>query len=231
MRKLPLLVILLLPALPAALQDSSFAAARERMVREQIAARGVTDARVLEAMRQVPRHEFVPPALAAHAYEDRPLSIGHDQTISQPFIVAFMTEQLQPRPSDVVLEIGTGSGYQAAVLAKLCREVLSIELIPELAASARARLARLGYRNVQVRTGDGYAGWPERAPFTRIIVTAAPPKMPEALVNQLAVGGVMIAPVGDVFQELMIVRRTRTGIVTEASIPVRFVPMIRRPGR
>lgn len=208
-----------------------FAHERAEMVRTQIEARGVKHARVLEAMRTVPRHAFVPEELTARAYEDRPLPIGHGQTISQPFIVAYMTEALQPQPSDVVLEIGTGSGYQAAVLSGLVREVLSIEIVPELAERARATLSRLGYRNVQVRAGDGYAGWPGRAPFSKIIVTAAPPALPQVLVDQLAVGGLMVVPVGNLWQELTIVRKTPRGITRESVMPVRFVPMIKRPGR
>jgi protein-L-isoaspartate(D-aspartate) O-methyltransferase len=207
-----------------------FAGRRAEMVRTQIESRGIKDGRVLEALRTVPRHEFVPEHLASRAYEDGPLPIGKGQTISQPFIVAYMTEALQPRTSDVVLEIGTGSGYQAAVLAKLAREVLTIEIVPELADRARATLSRLGYRNVEVRTGDGYAGWSERAPFARIIVTAAPPELPQALVDQLAVNGVMVVPVGNYMQELTIVRKTARGVTSEQVMPVRFVPMIKRPG-
>jgi protein-L-isoaspartate(D-aspartate) O-methyltransferase len=202
---------------------------RADMVRRQIEARGVRSPKVLEVMRRVPRHEFVPRELAAHAYDDRPLSIGHGQTISQPFIVAYMTEALEPRAEDVVLEIGTGSGYQAAVLSHLVREVLTIEILEPLADQARATLQRLGYRNVQVRAGDGYAGWPERAPFSKIIVTAAPPELPQTLVDQLAVGGVMVVPVGNVFQELMVVRKTERGIRRQSVMPVRFVPMVKRP--
>jgi protein-L-isoaspartate(D-aspartate) O-methyltransferase len=209
----------------------SFSERRTEMVRAQIEARGVKDPRVLEAMRTVPRHEFVPAHLAARAYDDGPLPIGNGQTISQPFIVAFMTEALQPRPTDVVLEIGTGSGYQAAVLSGLVKEVLTIEIVPELANRARATLARLGYRNVQVRTGDGYAGWPERGPFPKIMVTAAPAELPQVLVDQLAVNGVMIVPVGNFFQELTIVRRTPRGVTSEQVLPVRFVPMVKPPGR
>ncbi len=240
MRYLPFLMALLASPLapePAALrqraraapEDSGRRAERDGMVKFQIEARGVRDPRVLAAMRRVPRHEFVPAEQAPFAYFDHPLAIGRGQTISQPYIVAYMTELLQVRPSDVVLEIGTGSGYQAAVLAELAKEVLTIELIPELADRARKTLARLAYHNVQVRAGDGYRGWPERAPFPRIIVTAAPPEVPPALLDQLAVGGTMVVPVGNVDQELLVIRRTPTGIVRETTIPVRFVPMIKRP--
>lgn len=210
------------------MQDRA-ASAREAMVAKQIKARGISDARVIEAIARVPRHEFVPRHLATRAYDDGPLPIGHGQTISQPYIVAFMTEALEVQPSDVVLEIGTGSGYQAAVLAEIAREVLTIELVPQLAERSGTVLARLGYRNVQVRAGDGYNGWPERAPFTRIMVTAAPPEIPQALVDQLAVGGRMVVPVGRFIQELMIVEKTRDGVTRRSVMPVRFVPMVKPP--
>ncbi len=202
----------------------------ERMVREQIAARDVRDARVLQAMRAIPRHEFVPPALTDQAYEDYPLPIGLGQTISQPYIVALMTELLEPRKEDRVLEIGTGSGYQAAVLSRLVKQVYTIELIDELAASARQRLRRLGYTNVEVRAGDGYAGWPEQAPFDKIIVTAAPEASPQALVNQLKPGGVMVVPAGPrIAQELMVVEKDKKGATkTRSVLPVRFVPMVKK---
>lgn len=203
----------------------------ERMVAEQIRARGITDRRVLAAMEKVPRHHFVPNAERAAAYHDSPLAIGHGQTISQPYIVAFMTEALGLTPNDVVLEIGTGSGYQAAILAELAREVYTIELVAELAESARKTLAAAGYRNVHVRHGDGYLGWPERAPFSKVVVTAAPEAVPEALVDQLAVGGTMIVPVGPQHgtQELRILTKTTTGVTTESSLAVRFVPMVKPP--
>jgi protein-L-isoaspartate(D-aspartate) O-methyltransferase len=207
------------------LPDDAFAPARERMVREQIAARGVQDARVLAALERVPRHELVPAEAREHAYEDRPLAIGHGQTISQPFVVAYMSEQLELDGSERVLEVGTGSGYQAAVLAELAREVWSIEIVPELAARASADLARLGYTNVHVKAGDGYRGWPEQAPFDAIIVTAAPGHVPEPLVEQLAVGGRMILPVGSFEQELLRIERTADGLREERLIGVRFVPM------
>jgi protein-L-isoaspartate(D-aspartate) O-methyltransferase len=202
------------------------APARQRMVESQIRARGISDAAVLDAMARVPRHLFVPPAERPRAYEDTPLPIGQGQTISQPYIVAYMTEALQVSRDQTVLEIGTGSGYQAAVLAELAREVLTIEIVPELADRARQALAAGGYRNVQVRTGNGYLGWPERAPFARIIVTAAPPEIPQALVDQLAVGGIMVLPVGRMFQEMTIVTKTDRGVTQMKTIPVRFVPMV-----
>jgi protein-L-isoaspartate(D-aspartate) O-methyltransferase len=202
--------------------------ARARMVEEQIKARGVKDEAVLAAMARVPRHLFVPEDVQPFAYEDRPLPIGRDQTISQPYIVAYMTEMLRASKSDTVLEVGTGSGYQAAVLSGLVREVLSIEIVPELADRARRVLAENGYRNVQVRTGDGYRGWPERAPFERIIVTAAPPQIPGALIDQLAVGGRMVVPVGTALQEMVIVTKRADGTVSqERTIGVRFVPMVK----
>ncbi len=195
------------------------------MVDEQIAARGVQDPRVLEAMRETPRHLFVPESLRAYAYEDRPLPIGHRQTISQPYIVAFMTELLRPEPDDVVLEIGTGSGYQAAVLSSLVKTVVSIEILPELADQAKVQLAAAGRNNVQVIIGDGYRGLPGRAPFEGIIVTAAPPEVPAALVEQLAVGGRLVIPVGEGIQELLVIERTSSGVTRRSVLPVRFVPM------
>jgi protein-L-isoaspartate(D-aspartate) O-methyltransferase len=209
--------------------ELAFANARVRMVREQIMARGVTEARVLAALSRVPRHEFVPVSLRDRAYEDGPLPIGHGQTISQPYVVAFMTEALAPKPSDRVLEIGTGSGYQAAVLAGLVAEVFSIEIVPSLAHRAEADLRRLGYVNVNVRAGNGYLGWPEAAPFDAIIVTCAPEAVPQALVDQLKVGGRMIVPVGSQAgaQELYLLKKGRAGLETRAVLPVRFVPMVK----
>jgi protein-L-isoaspartate(D-aspartate) O-methyltransferase len=205
--------------------NDSFDAARERMVREQIAARGIDDPRVLEAMRRVPRHEFVPLQSRDHAYADGPLPIGQGQTISQPYIVALMTDVLKLSGGERVLEVGTGSGYQAAVLAEMGVDVYSIEIVPELAERARADLERLGYGKVHVRTGDGYRGWPEAAPFAAIIVTAAPDHVPEPLVDQLAVGGRMVLPVGRWLQELMLITREEDGIHRERLTGVRFVPM------
>ncbi len=196
------------------------------MVESQIVSRGVRDPRVLTAMREVPRHLFVEPAQKDQAYDDTPLPIAGNQTISQPYIVALMTELLDLQPEEKVLEIGTGSGYQSAVLSRLCREVYSIEIVPELARSAAQRLSQLGYENVTVREGDGYGGWPEQAPFDGIIVTAAPERIPQPLLDQLAPGGRMVIPVGGFFQELKVFRKDAAGRITEQSIlPVRFVPM------
>ena len=183
-----------------------------------------------QAMARVPRHLFVPESLRPYAYEDRPLPIGREQTISQPYIVGYMTDVLQLEPSHRVLEIGTGSGYQAAVLAEIATHVYSIEIVAELAEGARRALTESGYRNVDVRTGNGYLGWPDRAPFDRIIVTAAPPTIPNALVDQLAVGGIMVVPVGTDYQEIAIISRSASGTTETRTIGVRFVPMVTRPG-
>jgi protein-L-isoaspartate(D-aspartate) O-methyltransferase len=184
------------------------------------------DPRVLEAMRRIPRHLFVPQAGLIDAYRDLPYPIGHGQTISQPTVVALMTNALELRGHEKVLEIGTGSGYQTAVLSLLAREVYSIEIVPTLGNEAKARLAELGYRNVHVRVGDGYQGWPEHAPFDRVILTAAPPEMPQALVDQLAMGGIIVAPVGDGAQDLVRWRKQPDGLVKEFLGAVRFVPMV-----
>lgn len=200
-------------------------AAREEMVREQIEARDVRDARVLKAMRLVARHLFIPAELQRYAYEDTPLPIGHGQTISQPYIVAFMSEAMELKPGDRVLEIGTGSGYQAAVLAHLAREVYTIEIVEPLAKQAEERIKRLGYTNIKLRVGDGYRGWPEAAPFDAIMVTAAPDHVPAPLVEQLREGGRLVLPVGRFSQDLIRIRRTREGPVRESLLPVRFVPM------
>ncbi len=217
------------PAPQAEHRTSDEEARRVRMVGEQLRGRDITSARVLAAMRTVPRHRFVPERLRDRAYDDSPVPIGLGQTISQPYIVAFMTQALDLQPGDRVLEIGTGSGYQAAVLAELTRDVYSIEVVPELAERARTTLAELGYDRVQLRVGNGYLGWPEHAPFDRIIVTAAPPEVPPALVAQLTIGGLMAIPVGESEQELRILRRTPSGLETLVTLPVRFVPMIGRP--
>lgn len=206
-------------------KPSGYDALRETMVRETIIARDVQDPRVLAAMRKVPRHEFVPAAERRHAYEDNPLPIGHGQTISQPFIVALMAEAAEIGPGDKVLEIGTGSGYGAAVLAELAKDVFTIEILDPLAVEAGKTLDRLGYRNVHVRSGDGYGGWPEEAPFDAIVVTAAPPEVPEPLKNQLKVGGKLVLPVGTRSQQLRVITRTPEGFVEEPLIHVRFVPM------
>jgi protein-L-isoaspartate(D-aspartate) O-methyltransferase len=199
---------------------------RVRMVEEQLKGRDIRDLRVLSAMLSVPRHLFIPESARGGAYGDFPVPIGHGQTISQPYIVAFMTEALKVGPEHRVLEIGTGSGYQAAVLSVLAKEVFTIEIVDALAKRARATLVELGYRNVDVRSGNGYLGWPEHAPFDRIIVTAAPPDVPPALVEQLKIGGLMAIPVGVGDQELRIMRRAATGMETIATLPVRFVPMV-----
>lgn len=202
---------------------------RRRMVNGQLRARDITNTRVLDAMEAVPRHLFVPEPVRAEAYRDWPLPIGHDQTISQPYIVAFMTQALEVAPEHRVLEIGTGSGYQAAVLSVLAAEVYTIEILPPLAEQARTTLAALGYRNVEVRAGNGYLGWPEHAPYDRIMVTAAPDEVPADLVRQLKVGGLMAIPVGRGDQQLLVLRRTATGTETLATLPVRFVPMTGKP--
>ncbi|MCX7894943.1 MAG: protein-L-isoaspartate(D-aspartate) O-methyltransferase [Thermoanaerobaculum sp.] len=205
--------------------DARWAAIRAAMVQNQIAARGVRDERVLSALRQVPRHLFVPEEFQAQAYEDHPLPIGEGQTISQPYIVGLMTELLQVKAGDKVLEVGTGSGYQAAVLAAMGCQVFTIEIRPALAAQATERLKRLGYFNVQVRVGDGYRGWPEEAPFAGIIVTAAPERIPQPLLQQLAVGGRLVIPVGSFYQQLKVVTKQPDGFTEQDVIPVRFVPM------
>jgi protein-L-isoaspartate(D-aspartate) O-methyltransferase len=216
-------------AAAGAQRTGDFQAERARMVGEQLRARDIRDPRVLDAMLSVPRHLFVPESLRWRAYDDSPLPIGFDQTISQPYIVAFMTQALDVQPSHRVLEIGTGSGYQAAVLGLLARQVYTIEIVEPLATRARALLAAAGHRNIEVRHGNGYLGWPEHAPYDRIMVTAAPDEVPPALVRQLAIGGLMAIPVGTVRQELRILRRTSTGMDTIRTLPVRFVPMTGKP--
>jgi len=195
------------------------------MVEHQIAARGVRDPKVLAAMRKVPRHLFIPEANRSLAYEDRPVSIGHDQTISQPYIVAAMTELAAVGPGDKVLEIGTGSGYQAAVLAELVEHVYTIEIVEPLAKSAKDSLKSLGYKNVTVIHGDGYRGLPDKAPFDAIVVTAAPKDVPKPLIDQLALGGRMVIPVGEVHQELKLLVKTKKGLEARKVFDVRFVPM------
>jgi protein-L-isoaspartate(D-aspartate) O-methyltransferase len=210
--------------------EDTFASRRVAMVERQIKARGVEDRRVLAAMEAVPRHLFVPPGDVGSAYDDSPQPIGHGQTISQPYIVAYMSELLRVEPSHKVLEVGTGCGYQAAVLSMLAAEVYTIEIVEPLAVAAEARLRSLGYRNVHVRVGDGFGGWPDQAPFDRIMVTAAPTDVPPPLLEQLSVGGRLVIPVGDWNQEMTVVTKTPAGIVRETTIPVRFVPLTRRPG-
>jgi protein-L-isoaspartate(D-aspartate) O-methyltransferase len=211
-----------------ALTTADFAAQRQRMVDQQLKGRGIQDKRVLAAMAKVPREEFTPVDARADAYEDGPLPIGYDQTISQPYIVAFMTEQLRPKSSDRVLEIGSGSGYQAAVLAELVAEVYTIDIIEPLAKTAEATLQRLGYKNVHVKIGDGYKGWLEEAPFDAIIVTCAPENVPQPLVDQLRDCGRMIIPVGERFaQQLYLLEKQNGQLKESATLPVRFVPMLR----
>ena len=205
--------------------SDSFARQREEMVKRQIESRGVRDPLTLSAMSTVPRHEFVPKQLQHSAYEDYPLPIGLDQTISQPYIVAFMTEALMLESGDRVLEIGTGSGYQAAVLAEIVDEVFSIEILCELEERARKDLDRLGYTTVKTKCGDGYQGWPEHGPFDAVIVTAAPDHIPQPLVEQLKAGGRMVIPVGSQYQELIRLTKTGDGMERERLIGVRFVPM------
>jgi protein-L-isoaspartate(D-aspartate) O-methyltransferase len=199
---------------------------RLTMVREQIERRGVKDKNVLDAIRKVPRHKFVPVHLQKYAYADEPLPIGEDQTISQPYIVAFMTEQLQLKPGYKVPEIGTGSGYQAAILGELSDSVFTIEIVDVLARRAKETLENLGYKHIFVKSGDGYKGWPEQAPFDAIIITAAPTKIPQPLVKQLKIGGRMILPLGEYSQELVLLEKNNEKDVSEKPLlPVRFVPM------
>ena len=210
--------------------DPNFDHLRKLMIKNQLQSRGIRDDAVLEVMRSVERHNFVPENYRDRAYSDGPLPIGHGQTISQPYIVAFMTEQLQVSSQHKVLEIGTGSGYQAAILGELAKHVFTIEIIPELAEDAKNILGHLSYKNITVRAGDGYKGWPEEAPFERIMVTAAPTEIPQTLIDQLAPGGRMILPVGAQFlvQYLWVIEKDDQGTVTKEKIlPVRFVPMVK----
>jgi protein-L-isoaspartate(D-aspartate) O-methyltransferase len=219
------LAVAVLPHAGAA--DPPWAAMRTEMVATQIEKRGVTDPRVTHVMRTVPRHEFVPPESRSAAYSDGPLPIGHGQTISQPYIVAVMTEALKPQPADRILEVGTGSGYQAAVLSPLVRDVYTIEIVEPLAKRAAETLERLGCDNVHVRAGDGYRGWPEAVPFDAIIVTCAPDAVPQALVDQLREGGRMVIPVGPEggVQELVLLEKRGGKLDQTNLLPVRFVPM------
>ena len=230
MKKISLITALaLFAAIPIAPSDT-MEDRRNRMVDEQIVHRGITDPRVVTAMRKVPRHEFVPLLYQWQAYDDHPLPIGYDQTISQPYIVAFMTAAVELKGGERVLEIGTGSGYQAAVLAELAREVYSVEIVEGLASQARQRLKELGYDNVVVKHGDGYKGFKEHAPYDAIVVTAAPDAIPPELVNQLKTGGRMVIPIGSFYQELYLVTKTAEGMVTKRLLPVRFVPMVTEEG-
>ncbi len=205
----------------------NFEEKRRRMVREQIAERGVSDIRVLKAMEKVPRHLFVPPALIEQAYDDTPLPIGFKQTISQPYTVAFMTEALELKEDEKVLEIGTGSGYQTAILAELAKEVYSIERIPELAEQAKKRLSELGYKNVHIKVGDGSLGWKEYAPYQAIIVTAGAPSPPPPLIEQLDEGGRMVIPVGDKYSQTMLrIRKVKNELKKESLGPFRFVELV-----
>ena len=202
---------------------------RQEMVEYQIRDRGIQDRRVLAAMSKVPRHEFVESPWKDFAYSDRPLPIGHQQTISQPYIVAYMSETAEISPEAKVLEIGTGCGYQAAILGEIAKEVYSIEIIPELAARARQTLSQLGYGNIEIKTGDGYQGWSEHAPYDAIIVTAAPEKIPQPLIEQLATNGKMVIPVGGGWhQDIIVLTKTEERIIKQKTIPVRFVPMRRK---
>ncbi|NQU19670.1 MAG: protein-L-isoaspartate(D-aspartate) O-methyltransferase [Candidatus Nealsonbacteria bacterium] len=211
---------------PQSPERPRFSEARRRMVRQDLKARDITDKRVLDAMGQVQRHRFVGEDLREFAYADQPLPIGHEQTISQPYIVALMTQVVRPKATERALDVGTGSGYQAAVLAELCKEVYSIEIVKPLAETAKKRLAELGYKNVTVRTGDGYQGWKEYAPFDAIIVAAAPDHVPQPLIEQLAPGGRLVIPVGNYWQELLLIEKDREGKVRRKKIAlVAFVPM------
>jgi protein-L-isoaspartate(D-aspartate) O-methyltransferase len=211
--------------------SDSFARARDAMVNQQLRPRGIKAPAVLTAMRKVERHRFVPEEVRDMAYNDHALPIGSGQTISQPYVVAYMTEAADISPRETVLEIGTGSGYQAAILGEIAREVYTIEILPELAERARNTLTELGYTNVHTKTGNGYLGWPEHAPFDAIVVTAAPDEIPQALVDQLALGGRMVVPVGEVVQNMMVIEKTRNGVIKRRTIPVQFVPMTGKPRR
>ena len=201
---------------------------RRQMVEYQLRRRGIKDERVLAAMSKVPRHQFVDSSWRNLAYSDRPLPIGHHQTISQPYIVAYMTETAKISPEDKVLEIGTGCGYQAAILGEIAQKVYSIEIIPQLAEKARRTLSQLDYKNIEVKTGDGYQGWVENAPYDAILVTAAPEHIPQPLIDQLATNGKMVIPVGTWYQNMVVLTKTEDRIVQKKTIPVRFVPMKRK---
>jgi protein-L-isoaspartate(D-aspartate) O-methyltransferase len=203
----------------------SYEETRRKMIAWQIKRRGIADPRILNVLQKIERHRFVPANTAASAYEDYPIPIGEGQTISQPYIVALMTQLLKPKETDIVLEIGTGSGYQAAVLAELTQEVYTIEIVETLGKRAEKLLEELGYKNIHCRIGDGYKGWPEKAPFDKIIVTAAPDHVPQPLVDQLKNGGILVIPVGKTHQELLVITKDEKGVRQENVLPVRFVPM------
>lgn len=227
--RLSLLIVLALWLYPS-LQEKNFSRVRDKMVKEQIEQRGIRDPATLSSMRKVQRHLFVPDELTEYAYDDRPLPIGYGQTISQPYIVAYMTEIIKPRPDYIVLEIGTGSGYQAAILSGIVKEVYSIEIIDSLGNQARNRLDKLNYKNTHVRLGDGYYGWKDKSPFDAIIVTAAAEHIPPPLIAQLKENGRMIIPVGSPFmtQQLMLVEKKNGRLRTSSMMPVKFVPFKRR---
>ena len=208
------------------MREEKFVEKKQRMVGEQIKARGITDTRVLAAMEKVPRHKFVPDKIRVHSYNDEPLSIGEGQTISQPYIVAYMSEVLQLEDKKKVLEIGTGSGYQTAILAEIVKDVYSVELNESLSKKSRSTLRELGYKNIQFKVGDGSYGWKEFSPFDAIIVTAAPCVIPQPLKEQLSVGGKLIVPVGDTFQNLMLIVRRQRGFTEKKLLSVRFVPLV-----
>jgi protein-L-isoaspartate(D-aspartate) O-methyltransferase len=221
-----LLLLLGASCKPAQTSAREFVVERERMVKEQVAMRGVTDERVLRAMRKVPREQFVPEQMGGQSYSDGPLPIGYGQTISQPFVVAFMTEKLGLRPTDRVLEIGTGSGYQAAILAELAAKIYTIEIVEPLGKRAAQTLQRLGYKNVQVKIGDGYQGWPEYAPFDAVIVTCAPDHVPQPLVEQTREGGRIVIPVGPAGDQTLYLLEKKNGRLEQRNVlPVSFVPM------
>jgi protein-L-isoaspartate(D-aspartate) O-methyltransferase len=227
--RLSMLIVLALWLYPS-LQEKNFSRLREKMVMEQIEQRGIQDPATLSSMRKVQRHLFVPDDLTDYAYDDRPLPIGYGQTISQPYIVAYMTEIIKPKPNYVVLEIGTGSGYQAAILSGIVKEVYSIEIIDSLASLASKRLGKLNYKNIHVRSGDGYHGWKDKSPFDAIVVTAAAEHIPPPLIAQLKENGRMIIPVGSPFmtQQLMLVEKKNGRMRTSSMMPVQFVPFKRR---
>jgi protein-L-isoaspartate(D-aspartate) O-methyltransferase len=214
------------PPLAAAQLEQDYARQRTHMVNQQIIPRGITDPRVIEALLTVPRHRFVPASEVHLAYQDEPLPTSHDQTISQPYVVAFMTDAAAVPGNGKVLEIGTGSGYQTAILAQLADQVFSVEIIPALARQAQHTLAQLGYTNAHVKQGNGYQGWPDHAPYDAIVVTAAPTRVPPALVEQLTLGGKLVVPVGYSSQTILVITRHVTGLTTEYTLPVRFVPMV-----